>query len=53
MSHSKGVSLRNRAAGLHRWRDETKADGGIRYLRHCVRARGKLALRRLIAEECS
>lgn len=32
-----GVSLRQRAAGLHRYRDEVKADGGKRYLRRRVR----------------
>lgn len=43
MKHSRGVSLRNRAAGTHRYRDETKADGGKRYLRRRVRALEKKA----------
>lgn len=37
MKHSKGVSLRNRAAGRWYWRDEINADGGKRYLRRRVR----------------
>lgn len=34
---SLGVSLRGRAAGLHRYRDEISADGGKRYLVRRVR----------------
>jgi hypothetical protein len=35
--HSSGVSLRNRASGPNRYRDEAKADGGKRRLRRRVR----------------
>lgn len=34
---SRGVSLRGRAAGLHRFRDEVSADGGKRRLVRRVR----------------
>ncbi|MFF9204376.1 hypothetical protein ACF1AE_21655 [Streptomyces sp. NPDC014986] len=47
---SRGVSLRGRAAGFHRYRDEAGADGGKRYLRHVVRARGKAELRDLLLD---
>lgn len=39
MAHSRGVILRNRAAGVHRWRDEADADGGKRHLRRQVKRR--------------
>lgn len=45
---SAGVSLGNRAAGFHRYDDETQADGGKTYLRRRVRQHGKAVLRRLI-----
>ncbi|MCF1592472.1 MULTISPECIES: hypothetical protein [Streptomyces] len=48
---SLGVSLGNGAAGPHRYRDETRVDGGKRYLHRRVRALGKAALRRLIRDE--
>ncbi|MFC8570721.1 hypothetical protein ACFUIW_33690 [Streptomyces sp. NPDC057245] len=44
---SRGVSLRGRAVGPHRSRSEARVDGGKRYLRHVVRARGKAELRGL------
>ncbi|MFG3336881.1 hypothetical protein ACGFZZ_33300 [Streptomyces tendae] len=44
---SRGVSLRGRAVGPHRFRSDVSADGGKRYLRHVVRARGKAELRGL------
>jgi hypothetical protein len=47
---SPGVSLRGRAAGFHRYGDETRADGGKRYLRAVVRHNGKADLRRTIAD---
>lgn len=47
---SRGVSLRGRALGFHFYRDEVRADGGKRYLRHIVRARGKAELRGLLLD---
>lgn len=48
---SPGVSLRGRAAGFHRYDDETSADGGKRYLRHRVRQFLRAETRRIAAEE--
>ncbi|MFD5451255.1 hypothetical protein [Streptomyces sp. NPDC127100] len=47
---SRGVSLRGRAAGPHRFRSDISADGGKRHLRHVVRARGKAELRGLLRD---
>lgn len=47
---SRGVSLRGRAVGPHRFRRDAQVDGGKRYLRHVVRARGKAELRGLLLD---
>lgn len=47
---SPGVSLRNRALGLHRWDDEAHADGGKRVLRRMVRRAERDTVRREAAE---
>lgn len=44
--HSRGVQLRNRAAGICFWRDEVSADGGKRYLHKRVRQMERKAWRR-------
>lgn len=49
-NHSRGVSLRNRTSGLHRWRDEVTADGGKPYLRRKIRRSGKQQFRRELAK---
>ncbi len=46
MAHSRGVILRNRAAGPHRYRDEVECDGGKVKMRRQVRRSEKDALRR-------
>lgn len=48
---SPGVSLRGRAAGFHRYDDETAADGGKKYLHHRVRQFLRAETRRIAAEE--
>jgi hypothetical protein len=47
-SPSTGVMLQGRAAGLHRWDDEIRSDGGKQKLHGRVRARMKSALRRAL-----
>ncbi|MFF2571106.1 hypothetical protein [Streptomyces sp. NPDC058084] len=48
---SPGVSLGNRAIGLHHYRDEISSfDGGKKHLHRRVRGHGKAALRRLVLE---
>ena len=49
-NHSRGVSLRNRGAGLGFWRDEAQADGGKRRLRRRARRLMKLEARKLSLE---
>lgn len=55
MSHRKprspGVSLRGRAAGLHRWDDEINWDGGKAKLHRQVRRTERHQLRRDIAND--
>lgn len=48
---SPGVSLRGRAAGFHRYDDETTSDGGKRYLHRRVRQLLRAETRRIAAEE--
>jgi len=43
--HSHGVSLANRAAGFHRYRDEVSAEGGKTAMRRRVRRTGRQAWR--------
>jgi hypothetical protein len=50
---SPGVMLRGRAAGFHRYDDETSADGGKAKLRRQVRRTERDNLRRTIDEETS
>lgn len=45
---SPGVILRGRAAGLHYWDDETRADGGKARLRRRVRRVERDRLRRAL-----
>lgn len=46
-SRGRGVILRARGAGLHRWRDEADgADGGKRYLRKRAKRRERAAWRK-------
>lgn len=51
--HSRGVMLRNRAAGRSYWRDEVSADGDKRHLHHRVRQLERAELRKLVAEATS
>ncbi|WP_431728508.1 hypothetical protein [Verrucosispora sp. TAA-831] len=46
MARSRGVILRSRGAGLHRWRDEATGDGGKRHLRKRAKRREKRQWRR-------
>jgi len=46
MAHSRGVILRNRAVGPHRYRDEVEYDGGKIKLRRQVRRAEKAAFHR-------
>ncbi|GAA1353455.1 hypothetical protein [Streptomyces beijiangensis] len=46
---SPGVSLQGRAAGLHRYDDEIKSDGGKKHLHSRIRQSAKRALRRELA----
>lgn len=48
---SPGVSLGNRAAGLHRWADEMVWEGGKARVRRRVRAVTRRATRKIVAEE--
>ena len=48
---SPGVSLGNRAAGLHRYADEMAWEGGKAKVRRRVRALTRRETRRLAAEE--
>jgi hypothetical protein len=49
--HSLGVSLANRAAGAHRYRDEVSAEGGKTALRRRVRRTNRQAWRTEAATE--
>lgn len=49
--HSRGVSLANRGAGSHFYRDEVTGDGGKRHLRRRVRTLTKRETRAIVAEE--
>lgn len=49
--HSRGVSLRNRAVGPHRYREEATADGGKVKMRRQVRRTENAAWRREAAED--
>lgn len=49
--HSRGVMLRSRAAGPHRYRDEVVSDGGKIKLRRQVRRAENARWRREVAED--
>jgi len=48
---SPGVSLGNRAAGLHRYADEMRWEGGKTKVRRRVRAMTREETRRIVADE--
>lgn len=47
MAHSRGVILRNRGAGFHRYRDEIKSDGGKDKMHRQVRRTEKITVRKM------